>query len=591
MNIKGKNTFLCPIVVGATVGLVAAIASLSGALTTWSSFASDRFFLSRPADSSIVIVSIDDSSLATIGRWPWPREVHARIIDALSKAGASAIGYDVNFPEPSDEENDAALESSLRSAGNVVLPVELQLAFSGSALSYDPTVVVSPLPRFSAAARATGHSNTPPDIDGIVRRIPLVAYAPDKSAVSAFALETLRILQPTITAPIKVMDRFGRLLVNFNGPPRHVFTTISASDVLRGNFDAAKVAGKIVFVGSSAADLHDDRLVPTSLGSPMPGVEIHASLADTIRSERWLVPVPKWIEMLLLFAIGLFFGLVVTFLRARNSIAVAVIFWVGLVVTAIVLFDRGRILDIVWPTIAIIFSYVSVTLERRLTSDREKRELKSAFSRYVAPTVVESILQDPSRLKLGGEKRRMTVLFSDVRGFTTISESLPPEQLVEIMNTYLTAMTEIVFANGGTLDKYIGDAVMAFWNAPLDQPDHAIRAATTAIEMQKKLADMNKEKIFPNGIELKIGVGINTGEMIVGNMGSETRFDYTVLGDNVNLGARLESLTKEHGVGIIVSEATRSEVGDALVTRELGTVTVKGKKAPVLIHELLEIKK
>ena len=172
---------------------------------------------------------------------------------------------------------------------------------------------------FPPPLAATGHSNTPPDIDGIVRRIPLVAYAPDKSAVSAFALETLRILQPTITAPIKVMDRFGRLLVNFNGPPRHVFTTISASDVLRGNFDAAKVAGKIVFVGSSAADLHDDRLVPTSLGSPMPGVEIHASLADTIRSERWLVPVPKWIEMLLLFAIGLFFGLVVTFYELETA--------------------------------------------------------------------------------------------------------------------------------------------------------------------------------------------------------------------------------------------------------------------------------
>jgi adenylate cyclase len=185
----------------------------------------------------------------------------------------------------------------------------------------------------------------------------------------------------------------------------------------------------------------------------------------------------------------------------------------------------------------------------------------------------------------------MTVLFSDVRGFTTISESLPPEQLVEIMNTYLTAMTEIVFANGGTLDKYIGDAVMAFWNAPLDQPDHAIRAARTAIQMQNKLAEMNKEKIFPNEIELKIGIGINTGEMIVGNMGSETRFDYTVLGDNVNLGARLESLTKEYGVGIIVSESTRAEVGDAIVTRELGEAAVKGKKTQVLIHELLEIKK
>lgn len=588
---KKKNAFFRPIAVGLCVGLAAALTAQSGALRTWSSFASDRFFLSRPAEPSIVLVEINDASLATVGRWPWPREIHARIIEALSKSGAAAIGYDVNFPEPSDEENDAALERALRDAGNVVLPIELQIAFSGNALSYDPSAVVSPLPRFSAAARAAGHSNTPPDTDGVVRRIPLAVDAPDKSAVASFALQTLRVSQPLSAAPTDAMDRYGRLTVNYGGHPRGTFPTISAVDVLRGDFDPSVVAGKTIFVGSSAADLHDDRLVPTSLGIPMPGVEIHASLADTILSKRWLVPVPAWTEIFLLLAIGAAFGFAVTYLRARSSVVVAIIFWIGLVITAIVLFDKGRILDVVWPTIAIVFSYAAVTLERRLSADRERRELKNAFSRYVAPAVVESILQDPSRLKLGGEKRRMTVLFSDVRGFTTISESLPPEQLVEIMNTYLTAMTEIVFANGGTLDKYIGDAVMAFWNAPLDQPDHAIRAATTAIEMQKKLSEMNREKIFPNGIELKIGIGINTGDMIVGNMGSETRFDYTVLGDNVNLGARLESLTKEYGVGIIVSDAMRAEAGESLVTRELGAVTVKGKKAPVLIHELLEIKK
>ncbi|MBI4138714.1 adenylate/guanylate cyclase domain-containing protein [Candidatus Uhrbacteria bacterium] len=583
---RKKN--LRPFLVGGAVGLAFAALSLSGALETWTLLASDRFFLSRPADPSIVVVAIDDASLGQIGRWPWPRRVHAQLIKNLADAGARVIGYDVNFPEPSDPENDAELERAIREAGNVVLPVELQIRQQKGELSFDPSVVVSPIPAIGAAAAATGHSNTPPDVDGTVRRVPIMVSARDRSVVPAFALQAFRIAAPGRDVPPRVLDRYGRLSINFNGQPRTIFPTISAVEIVRGTFDKGSVAGKTIFVGATAADLHDDRLVPTSLGLPMPGVEIHASLYDTLLTKRWIVQTPFWFGPVLILLLGMALGAVIPVIRARYSLLLTLGLWIGSLVTAIVLFDRGRVMDVVWPSLTLVFAYAAVTVERRMTADQERRELKTAFSRYVAPAVVDAIIEDPSRLKLGGEKRRMTVLFSDIRGFTTISESLSPETLVELMNAYLTAMTDIVFANGGTLDKYIGDAVMAFWNAPFDQPDHAARAAKTALEMQAKLAEMNRAKAFPNGIQLKIGVGINTGEMIVGNMGSETRFDYTVLGDNVNLGSRLESVTKDYGVGIILSEAAKKEAGSVFKTRKLDTVTVKGKTEPVVIYELLD---
>jgi adenylate cyclase len=589
MDSRKKKIY--PILVGAVVGCATAIFFLSGAMNTWSSLATDRFFLKSKAHDSVVIVAIDDSSIAQIGRWPWPRSIHAEIISELKKAEATAIGYDVNFPESSDEEDDTALEQAIKNAGNVVLPVELTFSQTDGGYAFDKRDSVSPIAKISAAARSTGFANTPPDSDGVVRSIPLIATALDGSEIYAFANQMMSITNPDRKISDAPTDWMYRLNINYNGPPKVTFQTVSAVDVIRKKVNPELFRGKAVFVGATAADLHDDRLVPTSLGVPMPGVEIHASLYDTLLTKRWLIPLPSSIVAALMVILGIFVGLCVSLLRARFSFPIALVLWIGIIIASGLFFERGRILDVVWPTITVLFAFIGVTLERRIMADRERRELKTAFSRYVSPDVVDEIIKNPSMLKLGGEKRHMTVLFSDVRGFTTISESLPPEQLVEIMNTYLTAMTEIVFANGGTLDKYIGDAVMAFWNAPLDQSNHAIRAARTAFEMQKKLSEMNQNKIFPNGIELKMGVGINTGEMIVGNMGSETRFDYTVLGDSVNLCARLESLTKEYGVGIIISEATRAEIGEAVVTRELGEATVKGKKTQVLIHELLEIKK
>ena len=575
-----------PITIALGIGVFSALCFGLGLLGSWSARISDRFFLTHPSDSSIVVVAIDDASIGQLGRWPWPRQVHADLINKLTADGARVVGYDVNFPEASNVTDDQALADALKIAGNVVLPVELQLQMTGFGLSYDPNHVLSPISLIASNAAATGHTNILPDADGVARRVPLEVGAPDHSTIPAFVTQIAQLdgLEGNLAeAPL---DGSRNLKVNFPNAPFKAFRTVSAVDVVRGKIDPSVFAGKVVFVGSTAADLHDSLLVPTSLGLPMPGIEIHASALDTILSRQWLQSVPVWILALLILFYAFVAGFAATHMRARESVLCVIVVWIVYVFCAFALFDRGWITDLVWPTLALFVSYGAVTLERRVTIDRQRRELKTAFSRYVSQSVVESILRDPKRLKLGGERRRMSVLFSDIRGFTTISEGMSPEDLVHVLNIYLNRMTNIVFEHQGVLDKYIGDAVMAFWNAPLDQPSHALQAVKTALDWQRALEEMNASKAFGE-VQIHIGAGVNTGDMVVGNVGGDARFDYTVIGDNVNLGSRLEGLTKEYGVHVIVSEATMKELGDEILTRKLDKVAVKGKKEPVVIYEAI----
>jgi adenylate cyclase len=281
-------------------------------------------------------------------------------------------------------------------------------------------------------------------------------------------------------------------------------------------------------------------------------------------------------------------SILIPLLRTRWSALLVVLVWGGILVASFFLFDHGWILDIVWPTLALAMGYVVITLERRIRAERERRELKSVFSRYVSPSVVEAIMQDPEKLKLGGERRRMTVLFSDIRGFTTLAEGMKPEELVRVLNTYLNRMTELVFTHGGVLDKYIGDAVMAFWNAPFDQADHARRGVMTALAMRDALAVLNASGDLGKG-ELHVGVGLNTGDMVVGNIGGQNRHDYTVIGDNVNLASRVEGLTKEYGVDILITGSTAADAGSEILKRRLDLVVVKGKTEPVPVYEAMDL--
>ncbi|MFA6099844.1 MAG: adenylate/guanylate cyclase domain-containing protein [Patescibacteria group bacterium] len=593
---KKNSDWQRPLAVGLAVGLLCAAGMALGLLSTWSNRLTDRLFMPQSADPRITIIAIDDAAMARLGRWPWARSVHAELIDKISQAKPLAIGYDVNFPEISDQENDKALADAIRSAGNVVLPIELTLTNQNSQIFYDPSRVLMPIPLIASASARLGHTNTPQDVDGVVRRVPLAVASPEGSKIPHFAVQIAEMAGLKINLT-QGTDSLGRLIVHYINAPKHSFPMLSAADVFDGKVKPEQLAGHFVLVGSTAPDLHDEQLVPTATSQPMPGVEIHASILDTLLKQNYLREVPVVLSALWLILLGAILGFLVPRLKARWSIPLALGLWIVSIVGSFVLFDRGWIVDLLWPTIAIILGFGAVMLERRIAAERQKREIRAAFSRYVTESVVTSILADPSKLKLGGERRRMTVLFSDIRGFTTISEGLRPEKLVEIMNKYLSRMTDEVFKHEGVLDKYIGDAVMAFWNAPLDQPDHAKRAVETALDMLSALKEMNAAKVFSSkggsasgggDLELKIGVGVNTGEMVVGNMGSEERFDYTVIGDSVNLGSRLESLTKEYGVCLLITDSARQELNSGYLIRTIDLVAVKGKKEPVKIFEVIK---
>lgn len=583
------NSLKRPIIIGLAVALFGVLALLSGALSSWSHRATDRLFLDKEPDSSILIVAIDDASITRTGRWPWDRSVHADLIRKLSNGGARVIGYDVNFPEPQDAENDNDLASAIIDAGNVVLPTELKLIRGPFDLTYDQERTLKSISTIASAAKRTGHSNTPPDEDGVVRRIPVRVEDPDGGGVvHAFGYEIAKLADPSVDVSEAPRDRFDQVIIHYPGSPFTTYEMVSAADLLQGDVNPTIAQGKAVFVGSTAPDLHDEQLVPTSMGTPMPGVEVHASLANTLLTRDWLRPAPTWLSILILLAIGLILGLLTPLVRARWSVLGVLLIWFAILATAFMAFDQGTIVDIVWPTIVLVFAYAGVTLERRITAEYERRKLKTLFSRYVTPSIVDTILDDPSKLNLGGERKRMTVFFSDIRGFTSLSEAIEPEELVTHLNTYLDRMTDIVFEHEGVLDKYIGDAVMAFWNAPFDQNDHALRAVKNALDMRESLRKMNADKVFGKH-EFKVGMGINTGDMIVGNTGGKVHTDYTVLGDSVNLASRLESLTKEYGVGILTSQSTVDELDGKVLVRKLDKVAVKGKKEPVTIYEVVTL--
>ena len=569
------------------IGVLCGVGIYLGLLGSWNHRIEDRFYLSRPADKRIAIVAIDDASMARLGRWPWDRKVHAELISKISSANPLAIGYDVNFPEPSEATSDLALADAVRQAGNVVLPVELELKNSTNSIVFDPAKVLAPISLIASASAGVGHANTPQDVDGVCRRVPLVVTSvSDKSQIVSFAFKILQVAGIKINA--STVDCLGRLIVNYPNAPGKAFDTYSAADIIDGKISKDKLAGRIILVGSTAADLHDDQVVPTSAGKPMPGVEIHASILDTLLQKKYLLDLPDWIQVLWLLLLTAILGLLVPHLKARWSVPITLILWIASLISSFVLFDHGWIVGILWPSITIVLSFCALMLERWVFTEYKKREIKQAFSHYVSASVVNSLLANPKLLRLGGERKRMTVLFSDVRGFTSISEGLEPELLVQLMNHYLSRMTDLVFKNDGVLDKYIGDAVMAFWNAPFEQADHARRAVRTALQMLSALKDMNDKGEF-GSLKLKIGIGINTGEMVVGNMGSENRFDYTVIGDSVNSGSRLESLTKEYGVSLLISESTKEELGDEFVTRFLDMVAVKGKQESIKIYEVMDV--
>ncbi len=461
------------------------------------------------------------------------------------------------------------------------------------------------LPVISEAAEGAGYFNIFPDSDGTVRWVPLVIkyqgqhYCPLSLAVLQKFLDnsllTLRIAEFGVEqvrlgdVPIPTNEE-GRMLINYRGPKK-TFPHYSATDVIHGRLPANAFQDKIVLVGATAIGIYDIRVTP--FDHVFPGLEVHANVIDSILQQQFLYR-PNWVtffDILAVLAVGLILGMLLPQLTALWGGLVTGVLFIVFIGLALFLFQgQGVWVNMTYPTLNLALTYLGITGYRYMTEERERKKVRGAFQYYLSPPVIEQLLKNPDKLKLGGEKKDLTVLFSDIRGFTSFSEGMSPEGLVKFLNGYLSKMTDIVFQYDGLLDKYIGDAIMAVWGAALEQPDHARQACFTALAMVHELQDLRKKWAAEGLPELNIGVGINTGPMVVGNMGSDRRFNYTVMGDSVNLGSRLEGLNKVYGTCIIASEMTWERVQDEVLGRELDLVRVKGKGKPVRIYELLALK-
>ncbi|MDZ4164177.1 MAG: adenylate/guanylate cyclase domain-containing protein [Smithellaceae bacterium] len=458
------------------------------------------------------------------------------------------------------------------------------------------------LEELSSKAENSGFFNAFPDKDGTIRWSPLVIKFRDSyySSLSVSLLmqyldwpDTRLFLDTFGVAGIRIgnslipTDHTGRMLINYLGPDG-VIPHYSAVDVIKGRIPPGTLKDRIVIVGATAIGIYDLRVTPYSPVSA--GVNIHATVIDNILRQSFIVRsfAASLLDVLAIISLGLLAGFFVPRLRAVPALLFIMLLTLSFLLVNFLVFSRLNVwLSLVYPMASFLFAYMGITVHKFFTEEKEKKKIRSAFQYYLTSSVINEMLKDPTKLKLGGQKKDLTVLFSDIRGFTSVAEVMSPEELVQLLNEYLTAMTDLVFKYDGLLDKYMGDAIMAVYGAPLDQPDHALRACKTSLEMLFSL-DVLREKWRQEGRpDLDIGIGINSGDMVVGNMGSQMRFDYTVMGDRVNLGSRLEGLNKVYGTRIILSEYTRDVVADQLVLRELDSVRVKGKAIPVKIYELL----
>jgi adenylate cyclase len=585
------------------------------------------------------------------GRWPWPRAVHSMLVDYLVRAPAKIIAYDIVFSEAdtrrgfdfggstmSGAESDKALADSVRAAGTVILVADASydaeienatLPDAGYPLDvpgiYEMRGVLPPFRLLADAASGLGHNRFVLDPDGPMRHaIPFVRAhhrtVPSLGVAAALRATGIRAqdvrldgtrlrfgdrVMPLSARHVKADDGVVSFLwapINFRGPAllddlkTRTYPTYSFFDLLyseeqllagkKPDIDPAAFRDRIVFVGTTASGLSDVFETPFSNGK-MPGVQIHAALADDILSNRFIHEAGRNMRVATVTAAAIAAGIAATMLPAWWAAAATAALLAGVSWIATRLFGGGYWLNLSQPVLASSFALFGGVAYQYFFEGREKRKMKKLFGQYVSKDVYEQLVANPALARLGGQRREMTVLFSDIRGFTSVTERGEPQAIVGMLNEYFTRMVTIVFRHEGTLDKFVGDMVMALFGAPLDDPQHADHAVEAALDMIAALGELNTQWKSEGRAELDIGIGINTGPMIAGNIGSEAIMSYTVIGDAVNLGSRLESLNKEYGTRIIISDATRERLSRPYRLRPLGDVVVKGKTQPVAIYELI----
>jgi adenylate cyclase len=535
----------------------------------------------------------------------------SRLGEAISRNGRVILGY--YFPDEDIKERlDDDIQKRMTQNLDRIAKSKLSTIYYSSKEAQDTVFTEFKaadvnIKKISEHALGFGYFNVFFDIDGTVRWMPLVV----KYQGELFPPLSLQVLreylreegadEENITVKVNELgvydvklydysiptDKYGRVMINFRGP-RNTFKYYPFIDVINGAVPKETFKDKMVIVGTYATGIYDIRVTPFS--SVYPGVETHANVIDNILTRSSLIS-PDWAkaaDLLTIILLGFIVSLLIPKLKASKSAVITLVILAGYLSLNYLIFVYAYIwLNVVYPMITLTFIPLVLYTYRFATEEREKRQIRGAFSHYLTESVVSEVLKNPDKLKLGGQKKDLTVLFSDIRGFTTISEELNPSELVSLLNEYLTAMTKIVFRYEGTLDKYIGDAIMAIYGAPQDQEDHSLRACMTALDMIRALYKLRLDWEKKNMPPINIGIGLNTGAMSVGNMGSQVRFDYTVMGDNVNLASRLEGTNKQYGTNIIISEFTYERVKEDVICRQIDVVRVKGKKHPVKIYQLL----
>ncbi|OGF48492.1 MAG: hypothetical protein A2452_11715 [Candidatus Firestonebacteria bacterium RIFOXYC2_FULL_39_67] len=575
----------------------------------------------RAPIDDVIIVAIDDKSFEELGTYPWPRDVYGKIIEKLKADNAKVIGLDIEFANPGPmPEKDLFFAKAAKAAGNVL---------SVATFTDDKLVVENakgawempykrynlPIKVLNDSMKKTGYTAFEMDIDGVVRKSALVDFLDDKKELSkilykdaqkvySFALASVSMF--TGKTEEQVIDDVMRrntgykkgvnsgdntLLINFEGGPK-TFKRVSFYRVLNGEVPKGTFKDKIVLVGATSTVLHDEFLSPfTELGN-MPGVEIHANAIDDLLKNEYLEKSGILINYLVLLA----FVTIILFFTSRFtpllSAALSILVYISYFFLVLYLFIRNYWLDISVPFVALILTYVVNVGYRVITEGQKSRKMKGAFQRFVSRQVVDEIIKNGlDNLTVGGRKQKLVVFFSDIRNFTTMAERLAPEEVVEVLNFYFKEMTSIAFKYGGTVDKYIGDAIMVEFGAPLARPNDEELAVRMAIEMQEKMKELREIWKSQGREQFEIGCGINSGEAVVGFMGTDRKMEYSALGDTVNLASRLESLTKEYHASIIISHSVYEKVKDIIVVKDLGFATVKGKTIKVQIYDVLGLKK
>ncbi|NGP89532.1 adenylate/guanylate cyclase domain-containing protein [Aliifodinibius halophilus] len=586
------------------------------------------------------MVTIDEKSLSYFNQngmyWPWPREFYQITTDYLKKSGADLIVYDILFDTPDfDRRNisgtlsDKRFMQSLKRANNSILAFKstaIQDSVATAVTRYpslkhhqiaheapyhQPHLLTSrPINKFGNVAQGLGNTVMSGDEDGLIRSVHLFDSLAHKGFVPTLSMAAYLELQNEehklawTDKGLQVgntnipLQENGDYLINWYQKggvqkgtfPYYSFHAIVQSAIKKMRDSTATVSippstfkDKIVIIGASAAGLGDIKSTPMSSLEPFPGMEIQATILNNLIGDNFITELPFWLKVtfLLLLCSGIPFAIAYT--RPTNGAAVIVSFLLIILFTGLALFSYNRI----WfPTgmffVMGVIAYSGSAAYKYFAEEKQKKKIRSAFGQYVQPEFVKQLIAQPNLLKLGGEKKYLTVMFSDLAGFTTISESKPPEELVSFLNEYLGAMTNIIFEHSGTVDKYIGDAVMAFWGAPISQKNHAELACRSTIQMLEKVNQMT-----PQNTDTHARFGIASGEMIVGNIGSYNRFNYTVLGDTVNLAARMEAANKNYGSRAMISEHTYRQVKDKFLCRQLDMLVVKGKTKPVKVYELM----